>query len=105
MKASFVDYPPLCGQRLLPSLVDDIALSDPQKPYISIALTANPVDGFTDVSFGTFARAVNRCSWWIEENLGQSHDFDTIFTYLPDHDLRHAILVLAAIKTGYKVSF
>lgn len=92
-----------CGRRLLPVLIDEIAKASPEKPFISIARTSDPQDGFQDIGFGTFARAIDRCSWWIEDNLGRSTDFETLFTYLPAQDLRHAILVLAAIKTGYKV--
>ena len=93
-----------CGHRLVPTVVDDIAAALPQKPFISLANTANPKDGFKDITYDAFARAVDRSAWWIEQNLGRSSTFETLFTYLEPQDLRHGILVLAAIKTGYKVS-
>lgn len=99
-----LEYPQGCGRRLLPVLIDQIAEVDPEKPFISLARTSDPQQGFRDITFGVLARAVNRCSWWIEENIGRGRGFPTIFTYLGRQDLRHAILVLATQKTGYKVS-
>lgn len=97
------EYPQGCGRRILPVLIDRIAETDPEKPFISIARTSDPQDGFMDITFGVFARAIDRCSWWIEENIGRGLDFQTLFSYLEPQDPRHAILVLAANKTGYKV--
>ena len=99
-----LNIPDDCGHRLVPAIVDDIAARQPQKPFISLAKTSNPRDGFEDITYHAFARAIDRCAWWLEENLGRSSTFQTLFTYLEPQDLRHGILVLAAIKTGYKVS-
>lgn len=104
MAPSILEYPEGCGRRLLPALIDQIAQTDPEKPFISLARTSDPQEGFRGIAFGVFARAINRCAWWIEGNLGRGLDFLTIFTYLGPQDLRHAILVLATHKTGYKVS-
>ncbi|KAJ8126523.1 hypothetical protein O1611_g7114 [Lasiodiplodia mahajangana] len=87
---------------LLPSLVDYIARSDPSRILYSFAKTKDPADGFEDVSAAVFARAVDRCSWFIHETLGPGKDFPTL-VYLGPQDLNYAILVLASIKTGYKL--
>ena len=84
-------------------LIDEIAVTNLERAFISIAKTANPQDGFEDIKYSTLAKAVNRASWWIQNNIGQGSYFPTLFAYLEPHDLRHAILILAAIKTGYKV--
>ena len=104
MSSQDTGFPQNCGRRLLPSVVDSIAASDPQKTCFSIANTDNPKFGFKDISFSLFAHAVNRCAWWMVDNLGHAVNFPTLFTYLPPHDLRHAILILASNKTGYKAS-
>ena len=104
LEDTFSSIPNDCGRRLVPGVVDDIAAKYPNKPFISLAKTADPADGFEDITYHTFARAVDRCAWWIEKSLGRSSTFQTLFTYLEPQDLRHGILVLAAIKTGYKVS-
>ncbi|KAI8945650.1 hypothetical protein F4801DRAFT_114075 [Xylaria longipes] len=87
---------------LLPSLVDDLAWSDPSRILYSFAKTKDPVDGFRDVCAADFARAVDRCSWFIDQNLGPGNDFPTL-VYLGPQDLNYAVLVLASIKTGYKL--
>ena len=97
MAESTPDY----GQRLLPSLIDEIAHQDPERPYVSIPRTTNPQDGYRDISFSSFARSINRCSWWIEEQIGRGWNFETI-AYMGPQDLIYAILVLSSIKTGYK---
>ena len=90
------------GQRLLPKLIDQLALEGPSQIFCSYASTPNASEGFQDVTYEQLARAINKCAWWIEEELGRSHVFKTL-TYLGPHDIRYMILTLAAIKTGYKV--
>ncbi|KAI1123749.1 hypothetical protein F5Y10DRAFT_45890 [Nemania abortiva] len=88
--------------QLLPSLVDELARSDPSRILYSYAKTKDPADGFEDVSAAVFARAVDRCSWFIHQTLGPGKDFPTL-VYIGPQDLNYAILVLASIKTGYKL--
>ncbi|KAI5461942.1 hypothetical protein BGZ63DRAFT_354238 [Mariannaea sp. PMI_226] len=89
------------GERLLPSLVDDIALSDPGRILYSVPKTENITDGFHDINAKDFSKAVNRCSWYLERTLGKGKDFPTL-TYLGPQDVVYAIIVVACIKTGYK---
>ncbi|KAK7745196.1 putative NRPS-like protein biosynthetic cluster [Diatrype stigma] len=90
------------GRRLLPRLLDEIALSDPHRVLFSLTKTQDPADGFQDIDAKTFARAVNRCSWYIERSLGRGQDFPTL-TYMGPQDLVYPLLVLACVKTGYKL--
>jgi thioester reductase-like protein len=90
------------GQRVLPSLVDEIAQSDPGLILYSVAISKDIHDGFRDIDARTFARAVNCCSWYLEQNLGRGKRFPTL-TYMGPQDVVYAILVLACIKTGYKL--
>ncbi|KAI0120267.1 hypothetical protein F4776DRAFT_633434 [Hypoxylon sp. NC0597] len=90
------------GQRLLPSLVDEIARSDPHRILYSVAKTKDPAEGFLDIDAKTFARAVDRFAWYIDEQLGRGYGFPTL-TYLGPQDLLYGIAVLACIKTGYKL--
>ncbi|KAI2626807.1 hypothetical protein GGS21DRAFT_529260 [Xylaria nigripes] len=93
---------PVDSPILLPSLVDYLAYSDPSRILYSFAKTKDPADGFSDVCAEEFARAVNRCSWFIDQHLGPGVDFPT-FVYLGPQDLNYAILALASVKTGYKL--
>lgn len=90
------------GERLLPSLVDEIARTDPHRVIYSITKTKNPQDGFQDITAKALARSVDRCSWYIEKSLGRGQDFPTL-CYMGPQDVVYAILVLACIKTGYKL--
>ncbi|UPK94825.1 hypothetical protein LCI18_005760 [Fusarium solani-melongenae] len=90
------------GRRLLPSLVDEIAVSDPGRVFYSVTKTNNPADGFQDINAKTFARAVNRCAWYIEKHLGRGQDFPTL-AFIGPQDVIYAILTLACVKTGYKL--
>lgn len=91
------------GRRLLPRLLDEIAQSDPHRVLYSIAKTQNPAGGFQDIDAKTFARAVNRCSWYIEKSLGRGgRDFPTL-AYMGPQDLVYPMLILACVKTGYKL--
>ncbi|KAI0594594.1 hypothetical protein F4775DRAFT_573362 [Biscogniauxia sp. FL1348] len=91
-------------RRLVPSLVDEIAGTDPHRVLYSVAKTQNPEDGFEDIDAKTFARAIDRCAWYIEKHLGRGGQglFPTL-TYLGPQDVVYGILVLACVKTGYKL--
>ncbi|KAI9659318.1 MAG: hypothetical protein M1821_001576 [Bathelium mastoideum] len=90
------------GNRLLPTLVDEIAANDPTRIIFSYPSTAKLEDGFRNVQFGEFANAINRCSWWLEEKLGRSETFGTL-AYLGPVNPTYLIIVFAAIKVGYKL--
>lgn len=90
------------GRRLLPTVVDKIAAIDPQRVVYSFMKTQDPADGFQDVSASTFAKAVDRCAWHIEKSLGRGTGFPTLL-YMGPQDLVYAFIVLAGIKTGYKI--
>ena len=92
---------PVYGQRLVPHLIDDIAHNDPFRTFCSLAKSSDISDGFQDVSYGSFANAINYLAWWIEVNLGKNSTFETV-SYIGPPDLRYIVLTIAAQKTGYK---
>lgn len=91
------------GRRLIPQLIDERAEKDWKQPFTSFSRSANPIDGFEDISYRQFANAINRCAWWMQGVLGESHEHNTI-AYTGPSDIRYGILTIAAIKTGFKVS-
>ena len=94
--------PPNCGQRLLPTLIEEIACSDPERPFAAIPRTADPEDGFDDISFHCIAKAIDKCSWWLESKLCRDSAHETI-AYIGSLDLMYHIVTLAALKTGHTV--
>ena len=89
-------------QKLLPTLIDERASSEPDRLYCAFVKTANIDDGVVKISYSEFANAVNRLAWFIEETFGKSDNFTTL-AYIGLSDIRYAMLTLAAAKTGHKV--
>jgi acyl-CoA synthetase (AMP-forming)/AMP-acid ligase II len=95
--------PPECGQRLLSILIDNVAKTHPERPFISVARGTSAAEGYMDVSFKAFSTAVNRCAWWIDEQLGRSEEGTPVF-YIGPTDIRYLVILFAASKTGHVVS-
>ena len=93
-----IDY----GRRLIPRLVDDIAISTPERPFISIPRSTKLEDGYNDITYAAFAKAVNCCCWWIDHEL-RTRDSCEKLLYIGPSDLRYLIILLAAAKTGHIV--
>ncbi|KAL8811465.1 MAG: hypothetical protein Q9200_001785 [Gallowayella weberi] len=99
--ASTVEYPADCGRRLLPNLIDHIALTDPTRVFVSLPKSPDIQDGFHDVNYQAYATAIDRYSWRLDQEAGRPrHDFEKI-AYMGPSDFRYAIFVIAAVKAGY----
>lgn len=66
------------GRRLIPRILDEISVSEPDRIVYSIAKSADISQGFTEVSARKFANAVNKTARWLQELLGISDSFQTI---------------------------
>jgi AMP-binding enzyme len=89
--------------RLIPNILDQLAQDEPDKLYAE--LPVSPTDytaGFQKITFGALANAVNGVAWWITETLGPGKDFPTL-AYIGPNDLSHNILIIGAVKAGYKM--
>ena len=91
------------GKRLLPSLLDTIAASTPDRIFASISRTQEVSDGFDNITFGSLAHAVNHTAHKLRKSHGISSDLETL-TFFGVTDIRYTIFFLAAVKCGYKVS-
>ena len=95
------------GHRLLPSLVDCLAITQPETTFITILNGTAVEDGFRNVSYREFAQAVNHCCWKIENELEKRPRQPTevpVIGYMGAQDATYLILILACNKTGYTVS-
>lgn len=90
------------GRRLLPTLLDERALSSSEDTFVAIPRSVDLEEGYRDISYGTFSAAVNQCSWWLERSLGLGREHETL-GYIGPSDLLYPIIAFAAVKTGYKV--
>lgn len=87
------------GRRLLPQVVDEIALQGPSRTIGMIADPDNP-EGFQRLTAGDLAKAVNFTAYWIDKQIGKSSKFETI-AYIGIGDFRYWVMELAAMKCGY----
>jgi acyl-CoA synthetase (AMP-forming)/AMP-acid ligase II len=97
--------PTLCQQQLIPTIIDRHDVNDPRKVWVSIPHdNDNLHQGFRDITYRQFRNAVDKASYWLDSKLGASTkgSFAT-FAYYGPRDLRYAILLVAAMKTGLKV--
>jgi len=90
------------GKRLIPTLIEEIAQTDPQRVCFSFPLSSELSQGFRDVNFKSFANAINKTAHFIQQEIGRSSMFETIM-YIGFPDLRHYIALVALMKTGHKV--
>ncbi|CAK7211993.1 putative NRPS-like protein biosynthetic cluster [Sporothrix eucalyptigena] len=94
------------GRRLLPTVIDNAAVTDPDYNVYSITKSDDPVDGFHRISNARYANAVNRVAWLIEEGFGKPvPDTFPSIGYIGPNDLRYAMLTVAAVKVGYTMTF
>ena len=92
------------GKRLLPQVVDHLASSQPDRVFGKYIVNDDLSGGFMDMTMSNLATGVNHVAWWIAQNLGTSSSFETV-AYLGIADFRYTIVILAAIKCGFKVAF
>ena len=69
-----IDY----GHRLIPTLVDEYARTDPDYVFALVPKTADFKDGLTEITISAFARAVDEVASRIDSQLGKCTTFDTI---------------------------
>ncbi|KAL8711957.1 MAG: hypothetical protein Q9220_003653 [cf. Caloplaca sp. 1 TL-2023] len=104
MVSSQAPEEPKYGSRLLPQVLDALAISDPERIYAVVPKTTDLRDGFRDINMLQMSTAVNHLAWWLDSDFGKSSVFETI-AYLGPPDIRYAIVFLAAVKCGFKVLF
>ena len=90
------------GRRLIPNIIDNYAHQEPDKTFALVTRTLAMGDSPQEITFYQFASAINRCALWLEAQCGKGEEFPTI-AYLAPSDLRTSILIVAAIKAGFKV--
>ncbi|KAH8588823.1 hypothetical protein B0O99DRAFT_582561 [Bisporella sp. PMI_857] len=90
------------GKRLLVTELDRTAQENPAQIFAALPVQNDILRGYRDINFKTISRAVNRMAWWIDSRIGRSTTFQTI-AYRGARDIRYLIIVLAAIKCGFKM--
>ena len=90
-------------KQLLNNIVDGMAKTRPSAIYAEIPNSPTTYEaGFRKITYGILANAINGVAWWLKEELGASQNFETL-SYIGPSDLRYVIMLLGAVKAGYKV--
>ena len=87
------------ASRLLAPRIDLYARTEPDRPFVSVPQSTKPQDGFNDITYGEFARAVDRAANWLDSKLGKAEEQEA-FTYFGPGDLRYLALIVAGAKSG-----
>ncbi|RYO89563.1 hypothetical protein DL762_003176 [Monosporascus cannonballus] len=93
---------PAFGRRLMPSVLDGLVRTNPNKLYGAIPKAADVTEGFRDITVADIARCANFMAAWIVERFGRSGSFETL-TYMGIEDFRGVAVFHAAVKCGYKL--
>ncbi|TKA73217.1 hypothetical protein B0A55_07778 [Friedmanniomyces simplex] len=97
-------------QQLLPAAVDYRAKHTPNKVYAALPKGDYLEDGFFDLTYAAFARAIDAMAWWLDSVLGSKPAgtrFDDLATvpYVGPDDFRYVLLIHATMKTGRKIMY
>ena len=100
-----IDSPKCLHRRkqLLPNIIDGMANTRPWATYAETPRSLTTYDaGYRKITYGAFANAINGVAWLLEKHLGRSIAHETL-AYIGPNDLGYIVMILGAVKAGYKV--
>ncbi|KAJ4118864.1 hypothetical protein NW768_010602 [Fusarium equiseti] len=113
-----VNAKPEYGRRLIPQILDRLALADPDRIVYSIASFSDDQPAFRDITAREFTKAVDKTAWWLKSQLselqstnGASNGEASLLSkvqalgYIGPHDIRHVLLTFGAVKAGCAALF
>ena len=87
-------------------IVDALAKEEPQRIWAKVPVADAEGLSWRDVTYRQLGAAADIMARWMDQHIGQvdqAGQQGNVVTYMGVHDIRHPILVLATLKTGYKV--
>lgn len=96
-------------RRLYPAAIDYRAEHSPDKVFAILPNGDRLEDGFYELNYRAFAKAIDETAWWLDSVLGaesttsKAADFPAI-PYVGANDFRYVLLTLACMKSRRKVS-
>ena len=66
------------GKRLIPQILDSLALTEPDRIIYSVATFSNTALEFRHISARTFAKAVDKTAWWLHSQVGKPTSIQTV---------------------------
>lgn len=90
-------------KQLLPNIIDGMAMTRPEAIYAEVPYSPTFYDdGYRKITYKDLANCINGVAWLLEKELGRGKDHKTL-AYIGPDDLVSIIMVLGAVKAGYKV--
>jgi hypothetical protein len=80
-----INNPQNYGKRLIPQILESLALAEPDRMIYSLASLSNGTIDFQGISARAFAKAVDKTAWWLHnqtreqiqsQNGGNDKDLD-----------------------------
>ncbi|KAJ4982874.1 transferase family protein [Stagonosporopsis vannaccii] len=114
---------PNYGRRLIPQILDSLAVADPNRVVYSVTELHEDGPRFRDITARAFSQAVDKTAWWLHKHVGElntpsqtfeEHKNDTAdvrkleiqpLGYIGPHDLRYVLLSYGAVKAGHSAMF
>jgi hypothetical protein len=64
-----IDQSQRYGKRLIPQILDSLALAEPDRTIYSLASFSNDTADFQLISARAFAKAVDKTAWWLHDQI------------------------------------
>ncbi|RGP80029.1 hypothetical protein FLONG3_1800 [Fusarium longipes] len=110
-----VSTKPDYGRRLIPQILDQLALADPDRVIYSVTSFPNNEPNVRTITAREFTKAVDKTAWWLHKQLQQTNGDSNGSAVLPSkiqavgyigpHDIRHVLLTYGAVKAGCAALF
>jgi hypothetical protein len=69
--------PQAFGKRLIPQILESLALAEPDRKIYSLASLSNGTMSFQPISARAFAKAVDKTAWWLhDQTRGQNRSHE-----------------------------
>lgn len=94
-----------CGERTVLDTIDALAADHPERTWARYPRSQEAFEKaeLISVSFAALSNAINRLAWYLDTQLPERRDLDTI-AYVGPSDVRYYILGCAASKCRLVVS-
>ena len=66
------------GKRLIPQILDSLAAAEPDRIVYSVARFSDNSFDFLHLSARTFAKAVDKTTWWLHSQIGKPNSIETV---------------------------
>lgn len=87
------------ANRLLPHILEEEALHDPQRIVAIVAKTSDISKGFNQLTTRQLLKAVDFTAHWIDSHICNDSSTETL-AFIGSQDFRYPIMEIAAMKTG-----